>query len=121
MRQIGTLHPTDFIPAPADTTQTMLIESSSGQAMDWPSGSSAGGIVRFSGCSTAGVMLVFQVNLESTKAAAPSTGTSTQGTTGFGETVVGQGSFQIPGASTGWSAAGLSSGYITAEFWKKGG
>lgn len=120
MRNIGTLHPTDFIPAPCDTTQTMLLDSTA-QAMDWPSGSSAGTIVRLSGCSTAGVMLCFHVNLESTKAAIPSSGSSTQGTTGFGEMVVGQGSFQIPGGSTGWSAAALSSGYVMAEFWKKGG
>lgn len=121
MRNIGVLHPTDFIPIIPDQIQTMLIAGSSGQAMDWPSGTTAGAIVRLTGQSTAGVLINFQVNLNSTKAAAPSSGSSTEGTTGFGVTVVGQASFQVPGSSTGWSAASLTSGYITAEVWKKGG
>ena len=121
MITIGALHPTDYVPKPADTIQTLLIAGSSGQALDWPSGSSVGAIVRFSGQSTAGALINFEVNLFSTKAAAPSSGTSTEGTTGFGHTVIGQGAFQLPGASTGWSVASLSSGYIKAEIWKKGG
>ena len=121
MRYIGTLHPTESIPAPPDTVQTILVAGSSGQAMDWPSGSSAGLIARFSAQSTVGVVMPFELNLFSTKAAAPSSGTSTEGSTGFGHTVVGQGTFQVPGGSTGWSVAALSSGYIKAELWKKSG
>lgn len=121
MRSIAVLHPTESLPAPPDTVQTLLIAGSSGQALDWPTGSSVGAIVRFSGQSTAGALINFEVNLFSTKAAAPSSGNSTEGTTGFGHTVIGQGAFQLPGASTGWSVASLSSGYIKAEIWKKGG
>ena len=115
MRSIGTEHPTAQVPQPADNISTLLIAGSSGQAMDWPTGAQ---IVRFSGCSTAGAALNFQVNLTSTKAAAPSSGLSTVGTTGFGHQVSGSGSFQIPGGSTGYSVAALSSGYVQAEIWR---
>ena len=122
MISIATLHPTENIPKPPDTVQTLLIAGSSGQAMDWPvspgAGSTGSHFVRFTGVSTAGAMLNFQVNLRSTKAAAPSSGTSTYGTTGFNHTVIGQGAFRIPGDSTGWSVAALSSGYVQAEVWK---
>ncbi len=118
MRSISMMHPTEGLPVPPDTVTTLLIAGSSGQAMDWPAGT-AGGIVRFSGVSTAGASLNFEVNLESTKAAAPSSGTSTQGTTGFGHTVMGQGAFQVPGGSTGFSVAALSSGYVKLEHWKR--
>lgn len=118
MRTIATLHPQDSIPVNPDTVQTMLIAGSSGQAMDWPTGSTAGGrIVRFTGQSTAGIPMPFCVNLMSTKCAAPSTSVSTEGTTGFNIPVMYQGAFQVLGASTGWSAAGLTSGYIQAEIW----
>lgn len=121
MRSYGTLHPTQDAALPPDSANTLLIAGSSGQAMDWPSGSSVGGIVRFSGVSTAGALLNFMVNLMSTKAAAPSSGASTEGTTGYGMHVQGTRLFQIPGDSTGFSVAALSSGYVTAEVWKKGG
>lgn len=121
MRGIGVMHPTDGLPTPPDTVLTLLIAGSSGQAMDWPAGSSVGLIARLSGQSTAGAQMNFEANLESTKAAAPSSGTSTIGTTGFGYTIMGQGTFQVPGASTGFSVASLSSGYVKIELWKKGG
>ena len=123
MRSIGTLHPTESIPVPPDAVQTLLVAGSSGQALDWPAGSSAGLIVRWTGFSTAGAVLNFGVNPFSTMAQAPSTSTasSTQGSTAFQVPIMGQGAFQIPGSSTGWSAAALSSGYIMAEMWKKGG
>lgn len=130
MRSYGVLHPTDGIPLPPDITQTLLIAGSSGQAMDWHTGATstladaAAGlvnIVRLTGQSTVGAALNFVVNLSSTKAAAPSSGTSTEGTTGFGHVVMGSATFQVPGGSTGYSVAALSSGYIVAEMWKKGG
>lgn len=120
MRGIGSLHPTEGIPVPSDAVQTMLIASSSGQAMDWPAGA-PGGLVRLTGLTTTGAQLNFNVNLESTKAAAPSSGNSSAGSTGFQTPVLGEAMFQIPGGSTGWSVASLSSGYVMAELWKKGG
>lgn len=117
MRGIGTLHPTDNIPVPPDAVHILLIAGSSGQAMDWQTGSQ---IARFSGVSTAGASINFMVNLQSTAAAAPSSGSS-GGSTGIGHPVMGQSSFQIPGSSTGFSVAALSSGYIMVETWKKGG
>lgn len=132
MRYFGNRTVVPIIPEPPDTVATLLIAGSSGQAMDWPStaGTSASAataaaagvhLVRLSGLSTGGVQLNFHVNLASTKAAAPSSGYSTEGTTGFNHPVLGQSSFQIPGGSTGFSVAALSSGYIQVEMWKKGG
>ncbi len=131
MRQIQTLHPTDQIPAPPDSVFTLLIAGSSGQASDWLSTGSTAmtsasaakvQIARFSGMSTAGATINFMLSLESTAAAAPSSGYKVGASSG-GSTasfpVMGQGTFQIPAASTGWSVAALSSGYIIAEFWKK--
>lgn len=115
MRQYGTMHPTEFAEMPPDATQILLIANSSGQAMDLPSGAQ---IVEFTGISTAGAQLNFMVNLQSTAAQAPSSGSS-GGSTGIGHMVMGRKVFQLPGSSTGWSAAAVSSGYICANFWKK--
>lgn len=115
MITIGALHPTEFIPKPPDTTLTFLIASSSGQSADWPS--TLAQIVRFTGQTTSGNPMVFNVNMQSTKAAAPSSGGSS-GSTMWGIPVMGQGTFQREGASTGFSVAGLSSGYVTAELWR---
>lgn len=118
MRAYGARSPIDQIPLPPDTTYTMLIAASSGQAMDWSTGAQ---LVRFTGQSTAGAAMRFMVNLNSTRAAAPSSGTATGTTGGALPDVVVDGSreLQIPPGSTGWSVAALSSGYITAEVWKK--
>lgn len=129
MRAIATLHPTENIPAAPDTVQTLLIAGSSGQAMDW-AGSTVGAedakahLVRFSGMTTAGLTMNFIVNLVSTHAAVPSSGSSqttgtTAGSKGNNIPVMGQGVFQIPSWSTGFSVAGLSSGYVMAEVWRK--
>lgn len=115
MRSASILHPTDGIPVPPDTVNTMLIASSSGQAMDWPTGTQ---MARLSGMSTAGAAMNFFVNLYSTACAVPTTGSSVS-STGVVHPVMGSASFQIPGASTGFSVAALSSGYVMVECWKK--
>ncbi len=123
MRTYGALNPIDQIETPADTVQTLLVAGSVGQAMDWV-GATGGAteasaqLARFSGVSTVGAQLNFRVNLESTYCIAPSSGTAT-GSTAAHLTVMGTRVFQIPGASTGFSVAALSSGYITVEIWKK--
>lgn len=129
MRAYGALSPIDQIPLPPDTVQTLLIAGSSGQAMDWANstvGASTVGahLARFTGISTANAQLNFMVNLVSTHAAVPSSGTSittgtTQGSTGNNIPVLGQAIFQIPPWSTGWSVAALTSGYVIAEVWRK--
>lgn len=125
MRSYGTLHVNDQIPQPPDTVQTLLIAGSSGQAMDWADTFANGAQqVRFSGVSTAGAALNFMVNLVSTHAAIPSSGSSvTTGTTvgslGNNIPVHGSREFQIPPWSTGFSVAALSSGYVMAEVWRK--
>jgi hypothetical protein len=118
MRSISMLHPNDGIPVPPDTVCTLLIAGSSGQAMDWPSGSN---IIRATGVTTVGAALNFMVNLFSTQCAAPASGSSaaTAASSGVNHPVNGSGMFQVPGASTGFSVAALSSGYIMIECWKR--
>lgn len=118
MRAYGALSPTDQIPLPPDTIQTLLIAASSGQALDWPTDSQ---LARLSGVSTAGAVMNFWASLNSTRAAAPSSGLSTGSTAGDLPSAAIQGSrvFQIPGGSTGYSVAALSSGYVTIETWRK--
>jgi hypothetical protein len=129
MRAYGALSPTDQIELPPDTIHTLLIAAGTPQAMDW-AGSTVGAasagahLARFSGFSTAGAAINFIVNLISTHAAAPSSGTSittgtTVGSTGNNVPVQGTRYFQIPPFSTGFSVALLSSGYVFAEVWRK--
>ena len=125
MRTYGALNPIDQIPKPPDTVQTLLVANSSGQAINWAgstvSSTAVGAqLVRFTGWTTAGAILAFLVSLNSTRAALPTSGTAT-GTTGGSLPVVpvfGQGTFQIPAGSTGYSVASPSSGYVMAEVWK---
>jgi hypothetical protein len=115
MRNTGIMHPTDGVPVPPDTVNTLLVAGSSGQAMDWPTNTQ---FVRISGFSTAGVSLNFMANLYSTACSAPASGSSAS-STGVNHPIMGSASFQIPGASTGFSVAALTSGYILVECWKK--
>lgn len=119
------------IETPPDTVNTLLIAGSSGQAMDWPgtslvanAGLAGAHFVRFTGQSTVGAVINFVVNLVSTHAAAPSSGSSvttgtSAGSTGNNMPVNGSRVFWVPPFSTGFSVAGLSSGYIWAEIWRK--
>lgn len=131
MRAYGALF--TQIPQPPDTVQTLFMTGgSSAQAMDWVSSTGAltnaragnAHIVRFTGQSSANLPLAFSVNLVSTHAAVPSSGSSvttgtTAGSTGNNIPVFGSREFQIPAWSTGWSAAAFTSGYIMAEVWRK--
>jgi len=129
MRTYGALSPIDQIEQPPDTVQTLLIAAGAPQALDWANStvgaaSAKAQLVRFSGVSTAGATINFTVNLVSTHAAAPSSGTSvttgtTAGSTGNNVPVHGSRTFQIPSWSTGYSVALLSSGYVFAEVWRK--
>lgn len=116
MRNISSLHPTEGLPMAPDTTQTLLIAGSSGQAADWAGGTP--NLVRVTARSTAGAAMSCEVNLESTKALAPSSGHSTLGSSA-NVPVLGQGTLQVPGTSTGFSVASLSSGYVTLEQWHR--
>lgn len=118
MLQYGALNPIDQISNPSDTIQTILLAGGVAQAMDWASTLSQ--IVRLSGVSTGGALLNFWANLNTTAAAAPSSGTSTgTGSTGVSCPVQGNRLLQIPGGSTGWSCIALTSGYVQAEVWRK--
>lgn len=122
------------IPFPADSVQSMLLAAGVAQAFDWPNstGGSASNattaqahIVRITFMTTAGVSMGGMVNLYSTNANAPTSGSSattgtTSGSTGNSVPVIGQNNgYQIPGYSTGWSAAAPSSGWCIAEIWRR--
>lgn len=133
MREYGALRNTDRIPSPPDTVQTLLLAASVGQALPWPT--STGGqasnastasahIVRFTFHTTGGAQMAGMVNLFSTNATVPTSGTSvttgtTAGSTGNSLPVLGEKQWQVPGYSTGWSAVALTSGYCIAEIWRK--
>ncbi len=119
MKTYGTLHPTENANQAPDTTQTLLLAAGVAQSLDWPSTLSQ--LVRITAMSTLGVAMGVCVSLNSTRATAPSSGTST-GTTGGSlpnMAVMGQGTFQIPAGSTGWSAGASAPGYIVAEVYKQ--
>lgn len=131
MRAYGTLSGLDTIPLPADTVATFnMTGGSSAQASDWfSSGSTALGaassagpqIVTFVGHSSAGGTYNFFVNFFSTLAAVPASGTTVGmgASSGVSVPVAGVGTFQIPGGSTGYSIAALSSGYVYAAQWRR--
>lgn len=119
MRPYGAGNPYQGIPIVPDSVQTLLIAGSSGQAVNWLS--TLAQVVRLSGVSTAGALLNFWVNLQTTHAAAPTTGSTGTSSGSSDQQIAVQGSrvMQIPGGSTGFSVAALSSGYITIETWRK--
>lgn len=132
MRSYGALFTS--IPQVPDTVQTMLMTGgSSAQAADWPSsaaqfganGSSIGAhVVCFTGMTTAGAAFSFMVNLVSTHANVPTSGSSvttgtTAGSTGNSIPVIGEAFFQIPSWSTGYSVAAYTSGVVMAQVWRK--
>ena len=128
MRTYGVLSNANLgIPNPPDTIKTFLVAAATPQASDWESTGStavtdaaAAGtqIVRFTGWSTAGTTPInFMVSLGSTRAAAPSSGSSVA--TFPNQPVMGSREFQVPGGSTGYSIAVLSSGYVFVEQWRK--
>lgn len=130
IRTFGTLHPVDAGPQPPDIVQTMLLASGTAQSLDWFSsagvavanaGTAGVGIVAFTGQTTANLPLNFSLNLYSTGAISPTSGTSvnTTGSSGVSHPVNGSAFFQVPAASTGWSAIALTSGYVMCEQWHK--
>lgn len=123
MRGIGWLHPSEQASVPADTQTSILMTAATAAVMAVPSGA---GMVRLSGLSTAGALLNFYVNLQSSVAAAP-TSDASAGTTNSSSLQIpcvngGGQYYQLPGGTAGSSVIGLfspTSGYIVAEWWKR--
>lgn len=120
MRGIGSLHPTEGIPVPADIVALLAISSALGAAaQDYPSQSATGSsrphLMRLS----ANVGFYFRDG--STSASVPSSTSSTPGSTVNGSYIDRERWYQVPAGSTGYSVAGLSSGVVTIEFFRKGG
>lgn len=118
MKTYGTLHPTENAPQAPDTRQTLLLAAGTPQNLDWPS--TLAQLVRITAMSTLGLPMGACVSLNSTGAIAPTSGLSTGSTAGAlpNLTVMGEGTFQIPAGSTGWSAAASAPGYVSAEVWR---
>lgn len=127
MRAIGLMHPTDESVTPPDTVSSILLAAATPQAMDIPSGAKMVIITGLStGNSTGGLaqMIPLYVNLFSTAAAVPSSGTTSAtntsaGSTGLSFPVIGQRRLQVPGGSTGFSVAAPSSGWAHFEWYGK--
>lgn len=109
----GALSPTDGIPKPADTIATRILAAGTAQAIDV---STAAKLLRVSGMSTGGVAQGFFVNIGTTRAAIPTSGSAT-GTTAVNHPVHGSRMFQIPGGTTGISVIADIAGRYQAEFW----
>lgn len=134
MRAYSVVSPTVRAEGPPDVVQTMLLAAATGQSIDWPNttgGAAASAsivgadIVRFTAMSTLGVAMGIMVNLVSTHAQPPTSGSSgttgtTAGSTGNSMPVMGTRLFTVPSWSTGWSAAASASGYLIAEIWSRG-
>jgi hypothetical protein len=114
------------IPGYPDTVHRILLTGgSSAQAMDW--GSTLSQLARFTGATTSGAVFALFVNLVSTHAAVPSSGSSV--TTGTSANSTGNNLpvgpdpnsrlFQIPAWSTGFSVAAYTSGFAIVEVWKR--
>lgn len=116
MRGYGTQHPMESGPVPPDTVSTILLGGATAQSLDWPSSAQ---IAKLTGVTTAGAQLNFYVNMHSTAAAVPSSGTTS--TTGVSFPILGTDTFQVPGSSTGFSVIAPTSGYVHVACWKKGG
>lgn len=125
MRAYGAL--TNKIHGYPDTVHRILLTGgSSAQAMDW--GSTLTQLARFTGISATGASaLSLFVNLVSTHAAVPASGSSvttgtTAGSTGNSLPVGPNPNsrlFQVPAWSTGFSVAAISSGWAIVEVWKR--
>ena len=114
IRPFGTLHPVDAGPHPPDIVQTLALAASVGQNLDWFSsagvavanaGTAGVGVVAFTGQTSANLALNFSLNLYTTNAIVPTSGTfsNTTASSGVSHPVNGSAFFQIPAGSTGWS------------------
>lgn len=129
MRAISSLHPTEGVPVPPDTTITLLLTGgSSAQASDWFStGSTAGaasaraagvGLIRVTPLTTAGGAFIVTVNMYSSGAVAMSSGVRVSSTS-VGVACAAPTWLQVPGGSTGFSVAAITSGYVQIDCWAK--
>lgn len=128
-RPSGLMNPTDNVPVVPSKVYTFLMTGgSSAQASDWTSTGSTAmanaaeagiGLVRVTGMTTAGGAFLFTFNGYSTGAVVPSSGDFNSSTNCNPPVATGPSAFQITGASTGFSVAAFTSGYVIVEAWKK--
>jgi hypothetical protein len=128
IRTFGTPeHPS--APVPPDTVYSLVMTGgSSAQALGWISSAGSAvanaaaagaGIARITAITSAGTDTLMCINLYTTAANVISSGSS-YGSSGISHPVVGKDNlFQIPGGSTGFSVASITSGYFFLEQWRK--
>ena len=101
---------------PPDTCNTILLAAATAQGLDFPTYTS---LVRLTGVTTAGAQLNFYVNIQSTLAAIPSSGsTATTDSSGVSVPVLGSREFAVA-SSTSFSVIAPTSGYVHVECWKR--
>lgn len=105
------------IPVPANTVITFKMGVATGQSIDWPTDAD---VVRITPVTTAGAPICAYVNLYSTAAAIPSSGSSagTTATAAVNIPVAVPTMFSIP-SSTGMSCIANSACYVHVECWKR--
>lgn len=122
LRAYGSVNPLDDVPVPPDTVTTFLLTGgSSAQAADFPTGA-AGGIMRVTPFTEVGGAFLAHLCIGSTRAAVATAGTTNSIAASSGVSALpipSQSRFQVPGGSTGYSVAALSSGFVQVEYWKK--
>lgn len=105
----------NIYPVAPDTHTTILLAIATAQASDFADDTAT---IRLTGMTTAGAQLNFYANLQSTAAAVPSSGTTSNSTAGVSIPVLGSREFNVAG-STGFSVIAPSSGYVHVECWKR--
>lgn len=106
----------NYIPVPPDTQTTLLLAAATAQAIDFADNTH---LIRATGLSSAGAQYNFYINLSSTAAALPTSGTSaTTGSTGVSVPVLGTREFAVA-SSTGFSVISPTSGYVHVECWRR--
>ena len=114
MKGIGTLHPTEVLPAPDVVHTIVFAAASSAHAKDWPSGANT---------AIFGADCNFFVQLASTNVVLPTSDLTTGSTAGHG--FAGSSVAQemnptgrrIPGGSTGYSAIAETSGILVVSIY----
>ena len=113
MRAIGTLHPTDSVPAFPDNVGIAVISSAGAVvAFDWPTGAN---LVGFDGHAA------FYLHPRTTGVAVPTTSQagSTSQNLSMRMNQAHDALYQIPGDSTGYSVTAETTGVIGMCFWRK--
>jgi hypothetical protein len=131
MKNYGARNPTENTPVFSSIVQNVLLSAATAQAFDWPTAAGATAGANAAAAPTGMVTITFLSSATATGtgvwfhpyttgAALPTSGLFNGSSQAMASIPPNQRvTFQVPGDSTGWSVYGQSSGYVTAEYWKK--